>query len=135
MLGWLGSLLTGGLAQQLQQAWATYEAAQTSEAKAAAQVEVQRIQGLMAAQQQAASIRTATSGQWEQRLLVFLAAIGPVLHYLAVCIVSTWPARFPGWTVLALPAPMDQWEGSILLSFFGLSVVGSIVKAVAWRRG
>ena len=138
MLAWLASMFSGGILQaltgQLQQAWATYEAGQTAEARAAAQVEVQRIQGLIDAQQQAAHIRLATVGQWEMRLLVFLAALGPVVHYLAVCVVSTWPARFPGWVVLALPAPMDQWEGSIILSFFGLSVVGSIAKAIAWRR-
>ena len=138
-MGRLLSLLGGGafraLTGQLQQAFAAYEAAQTDATRQAAQVEIQRLQGLIAMQQQAANIRLATAGQWEMRLLVFLAGIGPVLHYLAVCTVSTWPGYFKGWTVLALPAPMDQWEGYVILSFFGLGAINKIGALVAWRKG
>jgi hypothetical protein len=138
MFGWLASLLGSpilkALGGQLNQALATYEAAQTSQAKVDASVEIQQIQAMIAAQHDATALRRATSAFWEQRVLVFLAGIGPTMHYLAVCFVSTWPSAVPGWVVVKLPAPMDSWEGYIILSFFGLIGVRGITQLAAWRK-
>lgn len=36
-----------------------------------------------------------------------------------------------GWTVHTLPAPMNQWQGTIILSLFGLSAVGLWMPCMA----
>jgi hypothetical protein len=82
----------------------------------------------MAARQAAKDIRLATAGYWEMRLLTFLIALPFLVHLWLVAWDTYWPQP---WTVEKLPAPFDEWEGAILLSFFGVSVVGSGIKAVA----
>lgn len=81
-----------------------------------------------AARQAAKDIRLATAGYWEMRLLTFLIALPFLIHLWLVAWDTYWPQP---WAVEKLPAPFDQWEGAILLSFFGVSVVGSGIKAVA----
>lgn len=76
----------------------------------------------------AKDIRLATAGYWEMRLLTFLIALPFLLHLWLVAWDTYWPQP---WNVEKLPEPFDQWEGAILLSFFGVSVVGSGIKAVA----
>lgn len=52
--------------------------------------------------------------------LFFIIPVG--LHFAAVCVYSVfWCAKcaYPvTWTIAALPAPFDQWEGAIVLSYF-----------------
>jgi len=80
------------------------------------------------ARQAAKEIRLATAGFWEMRLLTFLVAAPFVVHLWLVGYDTMWPQP---WNVEAWPTPFDEWEGAILLSFFGVSVVGSGIKAVA----
>jgi hypothetical protein len=47
-------------------------------------------------------------------------------HVAAVVIASTFPAL--GWTVHALPAPMNEWQGHIILSLFGLAAVARVFR-------
>lgn len=56
-------------------------------------------------------------------VLMLLAGLGPALHYGAVCLDSAFPGLFPGWTVHALPPPMDEWQGWIILSLFGVTAL------------
>lgn len=76
----------------------------------------------------AKDIRLATAGYWEMRLMTFLIALPFLVHLWLVAWDTYWPQP---WTVEKLPPPFDEWEGAILLSFFGVSVVGSGIKAVA----
>lgn len=80
------------------------------------------------AREAAKDIRLATAGYWEMRLMTFLIALPFLVHLWLVAWDTYWPQP---WNVEKLPAPFDEWEGAILLSFFGVSVVGSGIKAVA----
>lgn len=73
-------------------------------------------------------VRLATAGYWEMRTLTVLIALPFLLHVWLVGLDTCF--RF-GWRIPAFPPPFDQWEGAILLSFFGVSVIGSGIKAVA----
>lgn len=100
-----------------------------SERLAAMNSEQQRAhEDRMAARQAAKEIRLATAGFWEMRLMTFLIAAPFVTHLWLVGIDTMWPQP---WNVEKWPAPFDEWEGAILLSFFGVSVVGTGIKAVA----
>lgn len=81
-----------------------------------------------AARQAAKEIRLATAGFWEMRLLTFLIAAPFVAHVWLVGIDTMWPQP---WNVEKWPPPFDEWEGAILLSFFGVSVLGAGIKSVA----
>lgn len=131
----LGSGILGTLGAQLNTALQTYETAQTSEAMALAKQRVEELQAMIAAHHDATAIRKASMGFWEMRLVVFLTALGPALHFLCVNLVSTFPAWFPGWVVLKLPSPMDTWEAKILLSFFGGLAGATTIMGLAslWR--
>lgn len=82
----------------------------------------------MAARQAAKEIRLATAGFWEMRLITALIATPFLVHLWLVGIDTMWPQP---WNVEKWPAPFDEWEGAILLSFFGVSVVGTVGQAIA----
>ena len=65
----------------------------------------------------ATEIRKATAGFWEMRALTFAIAMPFALHAGAVGFDTVF--RF-GWGIAAYPPPFDEWEGAILLSFFGV---------------
>lgn len=87
------------------------------------------------ARRAATTVRLATAGHWEQRLLTFLIAAPFVLHLWLVAWDTMWPQP---WSVEKWPAPFDEWEGAILLSYFGvigLTTVGrAVAAAIAVRR-
>lgn len=76
----------------------------------------------------ALAVRDATATFWEMRLITFLIAFIFTLHVVLVgldtCFTFGW--RIPKW-----PAPMDDWEAAIILSFFGVSVIGSAIRSNA----
>jgi hypothetical protein len=129
-LAWLTG--TGGraLARQLARAMLDVQDAKTDAARIAAEVEVERIRAEMAARADVAATRRALAGQWEMRLLVLVTGLPLSLHLGAVALDSALPDLFPGWVVAALPAPMDEWQGRILLSLFGLSAVSRVMGAL-----
>jgi len=137
MIGALISWLMGGgidkILSRLADARVAKVTAQTDAARFAAQVQVEAIEAELAAHRETIALRRQTAGQWEMRLLVLATGLPPALHFGAVCLVSMFPAL--GWTVLRLPAPMDEWQGRILLSLFGLSAASAAMSAIArWRK-
>lgn len=80
-------------------------------------------------------VRELTAGFWEMRLLTFFIAFPFVVHLNAVGIATTFKL---GWSIPAFPKPMNEWEATILLSFFGvqagLSAVSAVTKAIVNRR-
>jgi hypothetical protein len=96
-------------------------------------VESERLQATWAAQQLATMehVRLATAGFWEMRLLTFCIGATFTLHLMLVGLDTMFLWTWNGLPVRAFPKPMNEWEGAILLSFFGLTagVVG--IKAVA----
>ncbi|WP_052832942.1 hypothetical protein [Bradyrhizobium sp. LTSP885] len=98
-------------------------------------VESERIQAAWAKAQLDAmtSNRNATSGFWEMRLLTFIIGGCFTSHLVAVTLDTVFKL---GWKINKYPVPFDEWEGSILLSFFGLTagVIGIKAIASALRR-
>lgn len=74
------------------------------------------------------AIRMATAGYWEMRVMTFLIAAPFAVHLWAVTLDTVFGF---GWRIAKFPPPFDQWEGAILLSFFGVSAAVSSVKAIA----
>lgn len=113
----------------------------------AADLTIKEIESDMEARQHAKEIRMATSGFWEMRLMTFAIAFPFVSHLWAV-----WMDTQFGWFrdrcwmeqdiekcgIPAFPSPFDEWEGAILLSFFGIYTVGKGIQtvgtAIAMRR-
>lgn len=116
---WLLSLLTGGLPDQIRRAYEAKLRAQNDTDRLIADSEIKVLEA-------ARLNRLATPDNPLVKLAVGLAAIGVCGHLFLVCFVSAFP--FWGWTVHALPAPMNQWQGQIILGLFGLASVGSIAR-------
>ena len=126
-LGWLVDPVAKGAAV-IEQIVGALGANASAEAQAAAQVEIAGINASVARAQAAKEIRLATAGFWEQRALT-LAIAGPfILHLWLVALDTCFKL---GWRVSAFPNPFAEWEGAILLSFFGVSVIGGGIKAFA----
>lgn len=139
MLKIILSWLTGGgiaaVGRELRQARLDALNAQNAEQRIIADVHVKELEAEMEQRWQAAEIRRETAGFWEMRALTFLIAAPFALHAGAVGLDTTF--RF-GWGVPAYPPPFDEWEGRILLSFFGVQVVSGGIMAIAGairRRG
>lgn len=78
--------------------------------------------------QTAKEIRLATASFWEMRLITFLIAATFTLHLVLVGLDTCFGF---GWRVPKFPTPFDEWEGIILLSFFGVQVAGNVTRTVA----
>lgn len=75
-----------------------------------------------------AANRASTSGFWEMRVMTFFIALPFVIHVNLVGLDTNFKT---GLGIYSFPAPFDQWEGSILLSFFGLTAGVIGIKAIA----
>lgn len=107
---WILSLLGGGLPDQLRRAYEAKLAAANDADRIAAEVDIARLQS-----------RLADRGNRGLQLAIALIAFAMGGHLAAVAFVSAFP--FWGWTVHALPYPMNEWQGQIILGLFGLSAV------------
>lgn len=96
-------------------------------------LESERLQATWAAQQLASlqAVRLATSGFIEMRIITFVIAAIFTLHLLLVGLDTMFGWTWDGNPVKAFPHPMNEWEGAILLSFFGLTAGVIGLKAVA----
>ena len=78
------------------------------------------------ARQQVATVNGP--GRW--LLLFFIAPLGA--WFTAVCVYSIlWCSKcaFPqAWSIAALPAPLDQWSGWIVMSLFGYGAALSVFR-------
>lgn len=74
-------------------------------------------------------IRLATAGFPEMRLLTFLIALPFVIHLNLVAADTNFKL---GWGIPAFPSPFDEWEGAILLSFFGVQGASVAFRAAAY---
>lgn len=129
VLNWFSGGLIERITNPLVEAHKNYLNAQNDEEKLLAE---QRIKFLEIEQEQRNNqkdIRLATSGFWEMRFLTFLIALPFIIH-LWIISWDTWDTRV-NWRIPAFPPPFDEWQAAILLSFFGVTVVGSGIKAIA----
>lgn len=107
---WLLSIVGGGLPEQLRKAYEAKLTAANDADRISAEVDIARL-----------SHRLASPGNRGLQWAVAVIAFAMAAHLAAVVFVSAFP--FWGWTVHALPSPMNQWQGQIVLGLFGLSAV------------
>ena len=69
-----------------------------------------------------AQVAAINGNNWAVKWIMLGVAIPTIVHYAAVCFYSVLWCRgcaYPvTWTIAAMPAPFDQWEGVIVTSFF-----------------
>lgn len=129
VLNWVSGGLLEKITNPLAQAYRDKLAADTSEKKLAAEETIKRLELEQQQRNNAKEIRIATAGYWEMRLLTVLIALPFVWHSCLVVydtIRTDISLRIP-----PLPAPFDEWQAAILLSFFGVTVIGSGIKSIA----
>lgn len=123
----LVSLIGGPVVSSLLKGYrAKLDAANTSD-RIAAELAIHEIEAGIAARKRAHELRLATSGFWEMRLLTFAIAFPFVAHLWAVWVDTQFKLS---WGIPKFPEPMDEWQGIILLSFFGIYTLGKTVQAV-----
>jgi len=120
--------LTGDLVGQLTKAYEARLNAANAEKRLVTDATIKQLEAQMAAKAQATEIRLATAGFWEIRLITAVIAGCFALHLLLVTLDTCFAL---GWGVAKFPPPFDQWEGTILLSFFGVQVAGQGFNAIA----
>ena len=131
----LVSLIGGPIVSSLLKGYrAKLDAANASD-RIAADLAIREIEAGIEARKRAHELRLATAGFWEMRLLTFAIALPFVAHLWAVWLDTQFRL---GWKIPKFPEPMDEWQGAILLSFFGIYTLGKAVQsvgtAVAMRR-
>jgi hypothetical protein len=126
--------ITGDLSSKLLAAYQSRLNAESDEAKLVAEVAIEDIKQQMAARQNAKEIRLATAGFWEMRLIVALIAGSFTLHLVLVTLDTCFKL---GWAIPKFPAPFDEYQGLVLLSFFGVyatsNAIGQIANAIRRR--
>jgi hypothetical protein len=80
------------------------------------------------AQRLTQQVRLATAGFAEMRVITAAIASPFVLHLWLVGLDTCFTF---GWGIPAFPAPFAEWQGTILLSFFGVQVAGKGINAIA----
>lgn len=126
--------LSGGGLDGLIETYATKKDSEVERDRIEADVLKARIDAEIEGRRNATEIRKSTAGFWEMRLLSFVIAAPFALHAAVVGLDTTFRI---GWAIPAYPPPFDEWEGAILLSFFGvygLSRGVSAISAVLGRR-
>ncbi|NLS08141.1 hypothetical protein HGP14_33645 [Rhizobium sp. P32RR-XVIII] len=125
---WLLGWLTGDLAGALTKAYQAKLDAQNEEQRVIADAAIEQLKAQVQAQANAKEIRLATAGFWEMRLITAVIAGCFSLHLLLVTLDTCFVL---GWGIPKYPAPFDEWQGTILLSFFGVQVAGQSITAIA----
>lgn len=139
MLATIANILTGGLLDKVLDFFAGRDQARIN---AMSDVRRHQYETKMAdiasqreARRNAKEIRLATANHWEMRLMTFLIAFPFVFHLWSVWFDTQFKM---GWEIDKFPEPFDEWQGAIVLSFFGLvGVVGGarvFAGAIAYRK-
>jgi len=112
VMGWLLKLLGGGVLDRVMD---------TIDKRVDAETERDRIKGAVI------TAHLQTRGDWMRSggfVLMLLFAVPLAFWFAAVVVYSVfWCAgcAYPqGWTIAALPSPLDQWAGLIIVSIFGV---------------
>ncbi|KAB2803287.1 hypothetical protein F9L06_03780 [Brucella anthropi] len=120
--------LTGDLMGALTRAYELKLKAENDQQRLVADTAIADINRQIDAARNAKEIRLASVGFWEMRLITAVIAGCFALHLLLVTLDTCFAL---GWKIAKFPAPFDEWEGMILLSFFGIQAVGGGLNAIA----
>lgn len=129
ILNWISGGLLEKITNPLLQAYKEKLAADTSEKKLAAEARIKQLELEQQQRNNAKEIRLATAGFWEMRTLTFLIALPFVIHLWLIAW-DTWDKNID-LKIPPFPPPFDEWQGAILLSFFGVTVIGTGIKSIA----
>jgi hypothetical protein len=94
----------------------------------ATEVAVAEIDSEVETRRFATEIRLATASFWEMRLITAAIAGCFTLHLVAVTLDTVFKL---GWKVFAFPRPFNEWEGAIILSFFGVQLASRGLSTIA----
>jgi hypothetical protein len=128
MFALIAKLFAGPLIGALSKAYEAKLAADNDESRMVADVAIEDIKRQIADRDAAKEIRLATATFWEMRLVTAMVAGCFALHLLLVTLDTCFSL---GWRIAAFPKPFDEWQGTILLSFFGVQAVGKGINAIA----
>lgn len=128
MIAALMRWLTGDLTTALTRAYELKLAADNDQARLVADAAIADINRQIDAARNATEIRMASAGFWEMRLVTAVIAGCFTLHLLLVTLDTCFQL---GWRIPKFPPPFDEWQGAILLSFFGIQAVGNGIVAIA----
>lgn len=118
------NFLTGGVLQRVLDYFIARDAAKLASLNEAERMAFDERRDIRQASKE---IRLATAGFWEMRVMTFLIAFPFVVHVNLVGLDTNFLSgtlRVPKF-----PAPFDEWEGAILLSFFGVAAGVGLGKA------
>ena len=103
--------------------------------QAGATADSARYTAYLSATVQMAQIRASQNMWWGARLIILMIAGSVAAHFSSIMLDSTpWFHHVVGsWAVPKPPAPYDDYEGKIVLSFFLLAPAAPVLSAVtAW---
>lgn len=123
-------LLGGTLLDKLIGAYVQIRKADAEGDAIAAETLVKSLEVEVESQRIAREIRLSTSGFWEMRLITFLIAAPLALHQLIV-VYDTLDTSI-ALAIPKLPPPFDEYQGAILMSFFGLQVGNKLLDTAAY---
>lgn len=125
---WAASWFTGGGLNVLKDIWFKYKDSAVESERIQAEWAKAKLDAML-------QVRLATAGFWEMRLITFLIAVPFVFHLWTVWLDTQF--QF-GWKIAAFPSPFNEWQGAILLSFFGIYAAGKVgmglVNSLANRK-
>lgn len=124
LLNWLG----GGVLKTLTDTYVKLKSSEVESERIKADVIGKQIEAEISARQAALQVRLSTSGFWEMRLITAIIAGCFTMHLVLVTLDTCFKL---GWRIPAFPPPFDEWQGAILLSFFGIYAAGKSVNAIA----
>lgn len=124
LLNWLG----GGVLKTLTDTYVKLKSSEVESERIKADVIGKQIEAEISARQAALQVRLSTSGFWEMRLITAIIAGCFTLHLVLVTLDTCFGF---GWRIAKFPPPFDEWEGAILLSFFGVFAASKGVNALA----
>lgn len=116
VIKWIASWFIGGGVNVLKDIWLRYKDSEDAKLRMEAEWTKAKLDAML-------QVRLATAGFWEMRLITFLIAVPFVFHLWTVWLDTQF--RF-GWKVAAFPSPFNEWQGAILLSFFGIYAAGKV---------
>ncbi|GJD31518.1 hypothetical protein PMNALOAF_2777 [Methylobacterium adhaesivum] len=127
MIGWLISAFTGDTVKALASTVAKFKDSAVESERVKASVAMKQLEAKLEADRLSQQVRLATAGFFEMRVLTFFTAFPFVAHLNLVALDTCFKL---GLKVPAFPRPFDEWQGAILLSFFGIAVGGKIATGI-----
>ena len=120
--------LTGDFISALSRAYEMKLKAENDQQRLVADAAIADITRQIEEARNAKEIRLASAVFWEMRLITALIAGCFAVHLILVTLDTCFAL---GWRIAKFPSPFDEWQGMILLSFFGIQALGGGLNAIA----